>query len=145
MQKVSFLKLLKNENHHGCFHEPAYYWNCHALSNCFLQRFIKVLVEKHCDCKQVRSVQISASVTVLKNCIITLDISRWNKIPLKKHIETRLCGKQTAKRLSLLRYRKPTKKDIKTTTNFFLSKTHWKKSTRRNCVDFLSIEFIMKK
>ena len=65
-----------------------------------------MLVENHCHCRQIRSEQILTSVTVLKHCIITEDISRWSEITLKKYIEMRLHRKDTAKRLSFLKYRK---------------------------------------
>ena len=39
-----------------------------------------------------------------KYFIITSDISKWNEITLKKYIEMKLYRKDTAKRLSFLKY-----------------------------------------
>ena len=91
----------------------------------FPENFHKTSIESHCDCRQTRSEQISTSVNVLKHCIITKDISRWNEITLKKYIEMRLHRKETAKQLL---YLKISIRGTKATTIFCLFKKN-KRST----------------
>ena len=62
----------------------------------FPGNYHKISAENRCHCRQIRSEQISTCVIFLKHCIITCDISRWNDVSLKKYIEMKLHGKETA-------------------------------------------------
>ena len=79
------------------------------------------------------------SVTVLKDCIISKDISKWNEIILKNYIETRVNRKDTAKRLSFLEYWKLVNQG-QSNHDFFLLKTHQKKHVEsKMCIKMTSI------
>ena len=104
MRKSAF-KVTEMKKHSCMFSKTCSLWKL-TLLWLFPANFHKMLVESHCHCRQIRSEQILTSVTVLKHCIITEDISRWSEITLKKYIEMRLHRKDTAKRLSFLKYRK---------------------------------------
>ena len=90
----------------------------------FFGKFHKILAENHC--KEIRSGQKPASVTVLKSWIATKDISRWNE---DTETEIRLHRKETVKQFSFLKYQKLTKRNIKTTTIFFVFQKNIKRST----------------
>ena len=124
---------------HSCmFSKTCSLWKL-TLLWLFPANFHKMLVENHCHCRQIRSEQILTSVTVLKHCIITEDISRWSEITLKKYIEMRLHRKDTAKRLSFLKYRKLINKG-QSDHVFFLLKTHQMKFVEsKMCVKMTSI------
>ena len=68
-------------------------------------------------------------------------MSKWNETTLKKYIEIRLHQKDTAKRLSFLKYSKLINKGQSNHDFFFLLKTHQNKHIEsKMCIKMASIK-----
>ena len=112
-----YFKLTKEESRNRCYHVFATYWKWTPplqISNNASKNFCQETLLKY---EQIRLNQIPTSASVLKHCIITWHISRWNKISFKKYIKTTLSP-------TTLWY-------IQTTLVFHISKTYQKEISKR--------------